>query len=280
MDSIFGYMEDYDYENLFLCQDRALGFKAVTAIHDTTLGPATGGCRMWQYQSEAEAMADALRLARGMTYKYAAAGVNFGGGKTGIWGDPDRQGRESVFRVLGKFVNRLEGKSITGEDVGTTLRDMEYIRMETPYVVTLPTYLGGVDDIAPMTAFGTLQAMRACAKEVFGTDDLEGRTVAVQGLGAVGSQVAKQLIENKARVTVTDIREERVRQIAKEFGARAVPPQDIYNLEVEIYSPCALGATLNDATRNKVKCRIIAGCANNQLKEERHGAVLKEMGIL
>ena len=160
MDSIFGYMEDYDYENLFFCQDRAVGFKAVIAIHDTTLGPAAGGCRMWQYKSEAEAIEDALRLARGMTYKYAAAGVNLGGGKTVIWRDPYREDREAVFRVLGKFINRLGGKYITGEDVGTTLRDMEYIRMETPYVVTLPTYLGGAGDIAPMTAFGTLQAMR------------------------------------------------------------------------------------------------------------------------
>ncbi len=280
METIFGYMEKYDYENLFLCQDRALGFKAVIAIHDTTLGPATGGCRMWPYPTEMEAIEDALRLARGMTYKYAAAGCNLGGGKTVIIGDPYGKEREPIFRTLGKFINRLGGKYITGEDVGTTLRDMEYIRMETPYVVTLPTYLGGAGDIAPMTAFGTLQAMRACSKEVFGTDDLRGRTVSVQGLGAVGYHVVRQLVEQGAKITVTDIHTERLNRVVKEFGVPAVSPEEIYNLNVEIYSPCALGATLNDETLKKMKCQIICGCANNQLKEERHGDSLHKRGIL
>ena len=280
MESILSYMEKYDFENLLICQDRAIGFKAVIAIHDTTLGPATGGCRMWQYPSEMEAMEDALRLARGMTYKYAAAGVNLGGGKAVIIGDPYRKDREPVFRVLGKFINRLGGKYITGEDVGTTLKDMEYIRMETPYVVTLPTYLGGAGDIAPMTAFGTIQAMRACAREVFGTDSLEERSVAVQGLGAVGYNVVKQLAELKARMIVTDIHAERVNRVLNEFPVRAVPPEDIYSVEAEIYSPCALGATLNDDTLKKLKCKIICGCANNQLKEERHGDQVQKMGVL
>jgi len=280
MESIFGYMEKYDYENLLFCQDRAIGLKAIIALHDTTLGPATGGCRMWQYNSEMEAIEDALRLARGMTYKYAAAGVNLGGGKAVIIGDPYRKDREPIFRALGKFINRLGGKYITGEDVGTTLRDMEYIRMETPYVVTLPTYLGGAGDIAPMTAFGTIQAMRACAKEIFGNDNLEGRTVSVQGLGAVGYHVVKQLVEQKARVMVTDILAAKVERVVKEFGVRAVPPEDIYDLDVEIYSPCALGAPINDATLKKLKCKIIAGCANNQLQEEIHGDLVHKMGIL
>jgi len=280
MESIFGYMEKYDYENLFLCQDKAIGLKAIIAIHDTTLGPATGGCRMWPYASEMEAIEDALRLARGMTYKYAAAGVNLGGGKTVIIGDPYRKDREPIFRALGKFINRLGGKYFTGEDVGTTLRDMEYIRMETPYVVTLPTYLGGAGDIAPMTAFGTIQAMRACAKEIFGSEYLEGRTVSVQGLGAVGYHVVKQLKEHKAEVTVADINKERVERVVKEFGVKAVAPEEIYNLPVEIYSPCALGATINDDTLKRLKCKIICGCANNQLKEERHGDLVHKMGIL
>jgi len=235
---------------------------------------------MWQYPSEMEAMEDALRLARGMTYKYAAAGVNLGGGKTVIVGDPYRKDREPVFRVLGKFINRLGGKYITGEDVGTTLKDMEYIRMETPYVVTLPTYLGGAGDIAPMTAFGTIQAMRACAKEIFGTDSMEGRSVSVQGLGAVGYNVVKQLSELKARMIVTDINAERVKRVVEEFNVRAVPPEDIYSMGVEIYSPCALGATINDDSLKKLKCKIICGCANNQLKEERHGEQVQKMGIL
>lgn len=280
MESIFDYMERYDYENLFICQDRAIGFKAVIAIHDTTLGPATGGCRMWQYKSEMEAIEDALRLARGMTYKYAAAGCNLGGGKTVILGDPYRKDREPIFRALGKFINRLGGKYITGEDVGTTLRDMEYIRMETPYVVTLPTYLGGAGDIAPMTAFGTIQAMRACAKEVFESDNLEGKRISVQGLGAVGYHVAKQLWEQKAKIVVTDINSERLNRVIREFGIQAVAPEEIYDQDVEIYSPCALGATINDETLKRLKCKIIAGCANNQLKEERHGDLLHKMGIL
>ena len=193
MESIFEYMELYDYENLFFCQDKALDFKAIIALHDTTLGPATGGCRMWQYDHEMDAIEDALRLARGMTYKYAAAGVNLGGGKAVIMGDPRRKDREPVFRLLGKFINRLGGKYITGEDVGTTLKDMEYIRMETEHVVTLPTYLGGAGDIAPMTAFGTIRAMQACCNRVYESDHIEGKRVAVQGLGAVGHNVVEQL---------------------------------------------------------------------------------------
>jgi len=177
MDAIFSYMEKYDYENLFFCQDKELNFKAVIAIHDTTLGPATGDCRMWnRYDSEMDAIEDALRLARGMTYKYAAAGVNLGGGKAIIIGDPNRRDREPVFRVLGKFINRLGGRYITGEDVGMTLKDMEYIRMETEHVVTLPSYLGGgAGDIAPMTAFGVVRAMQACCRKVYGSDSLTGK---------------------------------------------------------------------------------------------------------
>ena len=195
MESIFGYMQKYDFENVLYCQDSALDFKAVIAIHDTTLGPATGGCRMWLYDSEMDAVEDALRLARGMTYKYAAAGVNLGGGKTVIIGDPKRKDREPVFRALGKFINRLGGKYITGEDVGTTLTDMEYIRMETEHVVTLPTYLGGAGDIAPMTAFGVIRAMQACCDRVYGSDSLKDKIITVQGLGAVGHNVVEQLHE-------------------------------------------------------------------------------------
>jgi leucine dehydrogenase len=280
MESILGYMEQYDFENLLICQDRAIGLKAIIVLHDTTLGPATGGCRMWQYASEMEAVEDALRLARGMTYKYAAAGVNLGGGKTVILGDPYRKDRETIFRALGKFINRLGGKYITGEDVGTTLRDMEYIRMETPYVVTLPTYLGGAGDIAPMTALGTIQAMRACANEVWGSESLENRRVAVQGLGAVGYHVVGQLADLKAKMTVTDIHGGRVDRVVKEFGVKTVAPEEIYGLDCDIFSPCALGAVINDETLKEFKCKIICGCANNQLKEARHGDLVQKMGIL
>jgi len=278
--SIFEYMTKYDYENLFLCQDKALHFKAVIALHDTTLGPATGGCRMWLYDRELDAIEDALRLARGMTYKYAAAGVNLGGGKAVIIGDPNRKDREPVFRTLGKFINRLGGKYITGEDVGTTLHDMEYIRMETEHVVTLPTYLGGAGDIAPMTAFGVIRAMQACCKKAYGSADLKGKTVAVQGLGAVGCNIVKQLHELGAKFVVSDIDSAKVDTIVKKHSVPKVTPEEIYNVECDIFCPCALGAIINDNTLKRLKCKIICGSANNQLKEERHGDLLEKKGII
>lgn len=276
MDSIFEYMGHYDYENVLLCQDRDLDFKAIIAIHDTTLGPATGGCRMWQYESEMDAIEDALRLARGMTYKYAAAGVNLGGGKAVIIGDPGRRDREPVFRLLGKFINRLGGKYITGEDVGTTLQDMEYIHMETEHVVTLPSYLGGAGDIAPMTAFGVIRAMQACCMRVFGKDSLEGRVVAVQGLGAVGHNAVEQLHALGARLVVSDIDVKKVNSMAAKYRVEMADPDAIYDADCDIFCPCALGGILNDNTLDRLKCRIICGSANNQLKEERHGDLLEE----
>jgi len=280
MRSILGYMEKYDYENLLLCQDRTLDVKAVIAIHDTTLGPATGGCRLWHYEDEMDAIDDALRLARGMTYKYAAAGVNLGGGKAVIIGDPKRKDREPVFRTLGKFINRLGGKYITGEDVGTTLKDMEYIRMETEHVVTLPTYLGGAGDIAPMTAFGVIRAMQACCKRVYGSDSLEGKRVTVQGLGAVGHNAVAQLKELGARMIVTDIDPDKVDAMVKTHGAEPVDPDTIYDADCDIFCPCSLGAIINQDTLNRLKCRIICGSANNQLKEERHGDLLEKKGMV
>jgi leucine dehydrogenase len=281
MDAIFDYMNKYDYENLFFCQDKALDFKAVIAIHDTTLGPATGGCRMWnQYAGEMEAVEDALRLARGMTYKYAAAGVNLGGGKAVIIGDPRRKDREPVFRALGKFINRLGGKYITGEDVGTTLTDMEYIRMETEYVVTLPTYLGGAGDIAPMTALGTLRAMQACCNRVYGSDSLQDKRVAVQGLGAVGHNVVDQLHAEGAQMVVTDIDPTTAANMVSRYAVEQVAPEAIYDVDCDIFCPCALGKVINDETLKRLKCKIICGSANNQLAEERHGELLEQKGMV
>jgi leucine dehydrogenase len=273
-------METYDYENLLLCQDKALNFKAIIALHDTTLGPATGGCRMWQYEGEMDAIEDALRLARGMTYKYAAAGVNLGGGKAVIIGDPYRKDREPILRALGKFINRLGGKYITGEDVGTTLNDMEYIRMETEYVVTLPTYLGGAGDIAPMTAFGVIRAMQACCKRVYGSDSLEGKTVTVQGLGAVGHNVVGQLQELGVKMVVTDIDSQKIEAMVEKYGVDRVAPEAIYDVECDVFCPCALGAIVNDDTLARLKCRVICGSANNQLREERHGDLLEQKGMV
>jgi leucine dehydrogenase len=280
MESILKYMEKYDYENLLLCQDKALDFKAIIAIHDTTLGPATGGCRMWQYGSEMDAIEDALRLARGMTYKYAAAGVNLGGGKAVIISDPKRKDREPVFRALGKFINRLGGKYITGEDVGTTLKDMEYIRMETEHVVTLPTYLGGAGDIAPMTALGTIRSMQACCNREYSSDSLVGKRIVVQGLGAVGHNVVAQLHELGAKMIVADIDPHKVDVMVEKYGVDKVDPESIYDVVCDIFCPCALGAIINDDTLHRLRCTIICGSANNQLREERHGDLLEKKGLI
>ncbi len=280
MDSILSYMERYDYENLYVCQEKETGLKAFIALHDTTLGPAAGGCRMWTYATEMDAIEDALRLARGMTYKYAAAGVNLGGGKCVVIGNPATGKSEALFRTLGRFIDRLGGAYMTGEDIGTTLRDMEYMRMETPYVITLSKDLGGAGNIAPATARGTLQGMRAACAAVFDSQDLGGRSVAVQGLGMVGTEVLKGLHAAGATIYVADIDESRVRELATSYGATVVSPDAIHALEVDIYSPCALGAVVNDETIGHLRCKVIAGCANNQLTRIEHGDMLRERGIL
>jgi leucine dehydrogenase len=280
MKSILSYMVQLDYESLYICQEAETGLRAIIAIHDTTLGPATGGCRMWTYPNEMAAIEDALRLARGMTYKYAAAGVNLGGGKCVVIGDPAREKSEALFRTLGRFIDRLGGVYITGEDVGTTLRDMEYIRMETPYVVTLPRELGGAGPISPATARGVIQGMRAACLSAYGSRELRGHSVAVQGVGSVGSILVELLRTEEAEVYLTDIDEQRAQDIAAHTGATAVPPDTIQTLDVDIYSPCALGAVINDQTIPRLKCRVVAGCANNQLAAIEHGDALQDRGIL
>ena len=278
--SIFQYMERYDYENVFLCLNKSVGLKAVVAIHDTTLGPATGGCRMWTYAQEGDAIEDAMRLARGMTYKYAAAGVNLGGGKVVIMGDPRTDRTEELFRSLGRFIHRLGGLYITGEDVGTTLREMEWMRMETPYVVTLPAAWGGAGPISGATALGVVEAMEAACEQAFGTPDLRGRSVAVQGLGAVGYEAVRILTERGARVIAGDIDQDKVRRVVDQFHVEAVAdPNAMATMDVDVYCPCALGATLNDDTVPNLRCRVVAGSANNQLQAERHGDELHRRGI-
>ena len=280
MESILAYMERYDYENVFICQDRSVGLRAVIAIHDTTLGPATGGTRMWTYRSEMEAIEDALRLARGMTYKYAAAGVNLGGGKCVVIGDPRREKSEMLFRALGRFINRLGGIYLTGEDVGTTLREMEYMRMETPYVVTLPASWGGAGPIGGATAFGVVQGMKACANAVYGADSLEGRAVTVQGLGAVGGEVVPLLVKEGARVVVADIDQEKVEAVASRFRVAPASADEIVGREADIFCPCALGGVINAETIPQFKVKIVCGSANNQLREERDGQEIHARGIL
>lgn len=276
---IFSYMEKYDYEQLVMCQDKASGLKAIIAIHDTTLGPALGGARMWTYNSEAEAIEDALRLARGMTYKSAAAGLNLGGGKAVIIGDPRKDKNEAMFRALGRFIQGLNGRYITAEDVGTTVADMDLIHEETNFVTGISPAFGSSGNPSPVTAYGVYVGMKATAKQAFGDDSLEGKTIAVQGVGNVSYNLCKYLHEEGAKLIVTDINKEAVQRAVEQFNAKAVDINDIYSVECDIFSPNALGAVLNDETIPQFKCRVIAGAANNVLKEERHGDMLYEQGF-
>ncbi|HHY73107.1 MAG TPA: Glu/Leu/Phe/Val dehydrogenase [Bacillus bacterium] len=277
---IFKYMEKYDYEQLIFCQDQQSGLKAIICIHDTTLGPALGGTRMWSYDSEEAAIEDALRLGRGMTYKNAAAGLNLGGGKTVIIGDSRQDKNEGMFRALGRYIQGLNGRYITAEDVGTTVADMDIIHEETDYVTGISPAFGSSGNPSPVTAYGVYRGMKAAAKEAFGTDSLEGKTIAVQGVGNVAYTLCRYLHEEGARLIVTDINKKAVEHAVHDFAAKAVDPTDIYSVACDIYAPCALGATINDQTIPQIKAKVIAGSANNQLKEERHGEKLHELGII
>lgn len=277
---IFDYMGKYDYEQLLFCHDEASGLKAIIAIHDTTLGPALGGTRMWTYDSEDAAIEDALRLARGMTYKNAAAGLNLGGGKTVIIGDPKKDKSEAMFRAFGRFIQGLNGRYITAEDVGTTVADMDTIYEETKFVTGISPAFGSSGNPSPVTAYGCYVGMKAAAKEAFGTDSLEGRTVAVQGVGNVAFEMCRYLHKEGAQLVVTDINQAAVKRAVEEFGATVVETDDIHRVNCDIFSPCALGAIINDETIPQLKAKVIAGSANNQLKEARHGDQIHEMGIV
>lgn len=277
---IFKYMEKYDYEQLVICHDKTSGLKAIIGIHDTTLGPALGGTRMWNYATEEEAIEDALRLARGMTYKAAAAGLNLGGGKTVIWGDAKTQKSEELWRAFGRYVESLNGRYITAADVGTVVDDMDIIREETKHVTGVSTTLGGSGDPSPKTAYGVFRGLIACANEAWGSDDITGKKIAVQGVGKVGYYLCKHLHEAGAKLIITDVDQAAIDRIVNEFGAEVVGLDEIYSVECDIYSPNALGATINDETIPQFKCRVIAGGANNQLKEERHGDILHEKGFI
>jgi leucine dehydrogenase len=279
--SVFEVIEKHgDHEEVIFCNNKAVGLKAIIAIHNTALGPALGGTRMWQYKSEEDALVDVLRLSRGMTYKAAAAGLNLGGGKAVIIGDPKTQKSEGLFRAFGQFINSLNGRYITAEDVGTSVKDMEHVLMETPWVTGTSGNLGGSGDPSPFTAQGTIMGMKAAAKVKFGNDSLKGLKVAVQGLGHVGYHLVGLLHAEGAQVTVADLDQEKVRAAATNFGARAVNPDEILMTPCDILAPCAMGAIINDKSISNLKCKVIAGAANNQLAENKHGDVLKEMGIL
>lgn len=270
-----------DYEGVFFLQDRPSGFKAIIAIHNTKLGPALGGCRMWHYDSDEAAISDALRLAKGMTYKCAIAGLPYGGGKAVILSHPGQGPRDELFRRLGRYIDRLQGHYITGMDLGTTVADMDIIRETTSYVTDVSGSLGAVNDLtATMTAYGVFLSIRASLKKVFGMESVLGRTIAVQGLGKVGYRLCKYLHDDGASLIVTDIDDSRVKQAAIEFGATPCAPDAIFSVPCDVFAPCALGGIVNDSTLGKLHCRIVAGAANNQLAEPRHGDRLRQLGIL
>lgn len=273
----FAALKEFEHEQLVICQEPAVGYVGIIAIHDTTLGPALGGTRFWQYGSMGEAVIDALRLSRGMTYKAAVAGLSLGGGKSVIMGDNRRTDREAIFRAHGRFVESLNGRYITAEDVGTSPSDMEMINLETKHVAGLQSLSG---DPSPVTSHGVYMGMKAAAQHRWGSDDLSGRTVAIQGCGKVGYYLATYLKTEGATLVVTDIDAERVKSVVEDTGAKAVSPDEIYDVKADIYAPCALGATINDDTLKRLKVEVIAGGANNQLAEERHGDQVREQGLL
>jgi leucine dehydrogenase len=269
-----------DHEEVIFCHNKDVGLKAIIAIHNTALGPALGGTRMWNYKSDEEALVDVLRLSRGMTYKASAAGLNLGGGKAVIIGDPKSDKSEGLFRAFGTFVNSLGGKYITAEDVGTTVKDMEYVFSETPFVTGIPEALGGSGDPSPYTAYGVLMSIKASVKHKLGKDSLSGVHVAVQGLGNVGKNLVKFLHEEGAQITVADIDQEKVAYICETYGAENADPTGIITSKCDVFAPCALGAVVNDDTVSKLQTTIVAGGANNILAESKHGDMLKEQNIL
>jgi leucine dehydrogenase len=270
-----------NHEQIVFCNDNATGLKAIIAIHNTILGPSLGGTRMWAYNNEMEALNDVLRLSRGMTYKSSVAGLNLGGGKAVIIGDSKKIKNEALLRRFGKFVNSLGGKYITAEDVAMTSRDMEIIKMETDHVSGLPENMGGSGDPSPVTAYGVYVSMKASAKEVWGSDSLSGKKVLVQGIGHVGEVLVNHLTKEGAKVYINDISEERLKAAADKYKAEVVSADTMFDLDIDIYAPCALGATVNDETLSRLKCKIICGAANNQLAIENvHGLTVGKQGIL
>ena len=275
--ALFNTIAEMGHEQVVMCYDKASGYRGVIAIHDTTLGPALGGARFWTYASDEEAIIDALRLSRGMTYKNAVAGLNLGGGKSVIIGDNRTTKREMTFRAHGRFVDSLGGRYITAEDVGTSTADMDFVHMETKYVTGLANKSG---DPSPVTARGVFRAIQASAKHRWGSDSLEGKAVAVQGLGHVGYYLCKELNAARAKLIVTDIDASRVKRVVDEFGATAVEHDSIFGVKADIFAPCALGGIINDKTLPQLRVEIVAGGANNQLLEERHGEKIEARGIL
>jgi leucine dehydrogenase len=281
VDPVFGQLSFDGHEQVVFCNDKDTGLKAIIGIHNTVLGPALGGTRMWNYANEWEALNDVLRLSRGMSFKSSISGLNLGGGKAVIIGDAKTLKTPELMRKFGEYVHSLSGKYITAEDVGMETKDMDTVREVTPYVTGISEEKGGSGNPSPITAYGVFMGLKAASKYRFGSDNLEGKKVLVQGIGHVGEVLVQHLTESGALVTISDINEDRLHQVSSKYGAKILTGEDVYSAEVDIYAPCALGATINDATINKIKAKVIAGAANNQLANEViHGAILKEKGIL
>ena len=274
---LFESLAQMGHEEIVLCSDPSVGYRGILAVHSTRLGPALGGTRFWQYATDEEAITDALRLSRGMTYKNAVAGLHLGGGKSIIIGDNKTKDREKIFRAHGRFVESLGGRYITAEDVGTTTKDMDYVHMETGHVAGLA---GKSGDPSPVTAHGVFRAVQASANRMWGSDGLEGKTVAIQGCGSVGTHLARELHQAGAKLIVSDIDSGKAARVSQMTGAKIVEGDAIFSADADIFSPCALGGIINNTTIPKLKVQIVAGGANNQLLEERHGDMLEEMGIL
>ncbi len=277
---VFETIGEGEHEQVVFFNHPETGLKAIVAIHNTLLGPALGGLRMWNYATEDDALRDVLRLSRGMTYKAAVSGLNLGGGKAVLIGDPKKDKSEGLFRALGRFIGSLGGRYITAEDVGTSVEDMEFIFQETDRVVGVHPVHGGSGDPSPFTAFGTVQGIKACLNKRYGSPNVSGLGFAVQGVGNVGGNVVKMLTKEGAKVFVCDINEERVTEMVDDYDAEAVPLEEIYDTDAKVFVPCALGAVINADTVPRLKCDIVAGSANNQLESEKWGTILEETGIL
>ena len=280
--TVFSHPSFQDHERVTFFHDKETGLKAIIAIHNSKLGPALGGCRMWNYDNDEEAFEDVLRLSRGMTYKAAISGLPLGGGKSVIIGDSQKDKTPELMQAMGRAVESLDGGYIIAEDVGTSVEDMRYIETGTKHVVGLPTDGATLEsgDPSPLTALGVFTGLKAAAQYRLGVEELTGLTVSVQGLGHVGYTLCKLLSEAGANLVVTDINQGSIDRVVSEFAATGVGLDDIYDIDTDIYAPCALGATLNDNTIPRLKVEVVAGAANNQLAEERHGDMLRERNIL
>ncbi|MEM9533875.1 MAG: Glu/Leu/Phe/Val dehydrogenase dimerization domain-containing protein [Pseudomonadota bacterium] len=277
---LFETIAETGHEEVVFCHNKDAGLKAIIAIHNTTLGPALGGLRMWPYQTEQDALNDVLRLSRGMTFKAAVAGLNLGGGKSVIIGDPSSDKSEALFRALGRFVDSLNGRYITAEDVGIDVNDMEYVFQETDNVVGVHQVHGGSGDPSPFTAYGTVQGIRASLQHRFGEENVGEHAYAVQGVGHVGFELVKQLREEGAKVFVTDINTDAVQRCVDDLGAEAVTLDDIYDVDADVFCPSALGGVVNAETIPRFKFKIVCGSANNQLADDEAGDELTRRGIV